>query len=203
MSESTFYVKKEELKATLEISGQVFAEEDVNAARMAASRAVDNICGRWFYAHTGAASARYFEPLNSNRIHIDDAYEVSAVKTDQDGDGTFELTWTANTGYILEPLNAAADGWPWTTLRRHPNESNGFPYYYPRSVEVTAKWGWAAVPAPIKEATTILAAALLKRSREAPFGVVAIGIDVGSAVRIARSDPHVAALLSGYVREKP
>lgn len=198
----SYYITAEELKATLEISGEVYAEDDVNAARKAASRAIDGICGRWFYAHTGAASARYFQPQSATSIFINDAYEVTTLKTDQDGDGTFEKTWTVNTEYVLEPLNALADGRPYTQICLHPLASEGFPSAYPRSVEVTGKWGWTAVPDAIKEATTILAAALLKRSREAPFGVVAIGIDVGSAVRIARTDPHIHALTTDYVRER-
>lgn len=197
------YVKREELKATLELSGQTFAQEDIDAALLAASRGIDEACGRRFYAHSGAATARYFTPRSATLIAIDDLYELTTLKTDQDGDGTFEETWTLNTGFVAEPLNAAADGWPWTRFCIHPHANKSFPYYYPRSVEVTGKWGWAAVPGTIKQATTILASKLLKRAREAPFGIVSIGIDVGATARIARTDPDISFLISPYVREKP
>lgn len=197
------YITKEELKATLELSGQSFADEDIDSARLAASRGIDEACGRWFYAHTGAASIRYFTPRAYGLIAINDLYDLTTLKTDQDGDGVFEEVWTLNTGFVVEPLNAAADGWPWTRVCVHPLASKGFPYYYPRSVELTGKWGWVAVPGEIKQATSILASKLLKRAREAPFGIVSIGIDVGSTARIARTDPDISFLISPYVREKP
>jgi hypothetical protein len=196
------YVQLEELKATLEMSGQVFADEDCKAALLAASRGVDEACGRHFYAHSGAASARYFNPSSSSLIIIDDLYDFDTLETDQDGDGTFEQAWTENGDFVLEPLNGAADGWPFTRICLHPMASQGFPSYYPRSAKVTGKWGWIAVPGAIKEATSILAAKLLRRAREAPFGIVSVGIDVGATARIASSDPDVAFLIAPFIREK-
>ena len=74
----------------------------------------------------------------------------------------------------------------------------------PLVIELFAgKFGWAAVPAAIVEATTILAAQLVKRAREAPFGVVAIGLDVGAVTRIAVTDPSIRFLISDYIRERP
>jgi hypothetical protein len=54
------------------------------------------------------------------------------------------------------------------------------------------------VPAPIVDATTMLANRLLKRKREAPLGVVALGID--TAARVARTDPDVLGLIEPYIR---
>jgi hypothetical protein len=69
----------------------------------------------------------------------------------------------------------------------------------PSSVAVTGQFGWPAVPAQVIEATTILATRLLRRAREAPFGVVGLGID-GAAVRISRFDPDVGFLLDPLVK---
>jgi len=113
------------------------------------------------------------------------------------------VTLTANTEYLLEPYNAATDGKPWTQVRVHPRASViGF-VTYPRSVRVVGRFGWQSVPAAIKEATTILAAQLLRRAREAPFGVVAIGVDVGAVARIAVTDPSIKMLVGPYMRERP
>lgn len=196
------YITDEQLKATLEISGEVFADSDVSAAITAASRGIDKACGRFFYP-ADAPSDRYYRPSSAYLVLIDDLYDFDALLTDQDGDGTFEQAWTENADFVCEPLNALADGEPFTRLCLNPNANVGFPYYYPRSVKLTGKYGWAAVPGPISEATTILASKLLKRAREAPFGIVSIGIDVGATARIARSDPDVAFLIQPYIREKP
>ncbi len=70
---------------------------------------------------------------------------------------------------------------------------------YERSIKVTGQFGWPAVPAPISEATTLLASRLFKRAREAPLGVFGLGVD-GTTVRISRTDPDVAAMIAPYNR---
>lgn len=193
------YVTSTVLKATLSLTGETFADADVASAVEAASRAVDGICDRRFYADADATQIRYFTALSGRSVWVDDLVTITTVATDTTGDGTFPETLTANTDYVAYPLNAAADSKPWTRLEIHPQSGAYFPVN-PRSVKVTGKYGWSAVPAAITQATTILASALLKRSREAPFGIVTFGVEAGAAERIARSDPHVMALVSPYVR---
>jgi hypothetical protein len=65
------------------------------------------------------------------------------------------------------------------------------------SVEVTAKWGWPAVPDSIKQATLMLSSRLYGR-KASPMGVIGVG-DFGP-VRISRSDPDIAHLLMDYRR---
>lgn len=193
------YATSADLKATLELGGETFADPDIDLAIPAASRAVDQVCGRRFYKDTDATSVRYYSPTGGERLWIDDIVTVTTVQADPGGDGTFEETWTVNTDYILEPMNAAADGWPYTTLRLHPRSSRYLPVDYPRSVKVTGQFGWSAVPESVAMATKLIASKLVKRVREAPFGVVGLGFD-GAAVRIASQDPDVRVLLAGYVR---
>ena len=196
------YLAAEQLKATLELSGSVFAEEDVKAVIKAASRGIDGVCRRRFWADS-ADQTRYYTPLSPDQILIDDLLTITSLATDQDGDGTYEKTWLAATGYVLEPANAAADGRPYTRIRRHPLANWGFPDYYPNSVKLTGKFGWAAVPDEIVTATSMLAARLFRRTREAPFGVIAIGLDIGAVTRVAATDPDVRTLTTDYIREKP
>lgn len=200
----TTYITGEELKATLEISGQTYADSDVTAAVLAASRGIDEACNRRFYPDTDANQIRYYTPQLLDKVVIDDLITFTALDTDQTGDGSFGYSWIQNTDFVLEPLNAPANSEPWTALRAHPRHrlTFGFPSYYPRSVRVTGKFGWAATPDAIVEATTILAAQLLKRSREAPFGIVAFG-DTGAVSRLAVTDPSVKFLLQRYIRERP
>jgi hypothetical protein len=193
------YVTPEVFKATLQLDGTSYANADVQRAISAASRAVDLECGRKFSGDT-VATDRYFTPESSYTVLIDDLYDFDALVTDQDGDGTFEQSWTENAGFYLAPLNASADGWPFTQLCLHPLASQGFPSAYPRSVKVTGKWGWSEIPDPIVQATVLVAGKLLKRSREDPGGsgeALALG---GAAVRLAGADPTVKGLLAPYVR---
>ena len=194
------YVELDDMKATLEIAGESFADEDLRLAITAASRGIDNLANRRFYADANANQVRYYTPDDSCRLRIDDLATLTAVAVDQDGDGTFEETWTQNTDFTLGPLNAQADGWPWTVIDTHPNGSYSFPTAYPRSVRVTGKFGWPSVPFPVKEATIVLASKLMRRAREAPFGVVSVGLELGGVARIARTDPDVMFLVGPYIR---
>jgi len=196
----SLYIQVEEFKSTIELSGTSFSDEDVKGALRASCRAIDEICGRRFYPDDDALQVRYYSPDNYWTLYIDDIVTVTSLKTDDAGDGTFENTWTLNTDYIAEPLNAAADSQPWTKLCVHPSGTHFFPVNFPRSVELTGMFGWSAVPAQVEEATTLLAHRLLKRARQAPFGISGLGLD-GSVVRIMLSDPDVMMLLRPFQRD--
>lgn len=196
---SNEYVTVAELKATLTLTGQTYADADITLAVYAASRAIDNYCRRRFYADTDATQVRYYRGLTDTPIlRIDDLVTLTSVQTDPGGDGTYEETWTLNTDFTLEPDNATADGKPTTLIRMHESGRYSFSSSYPRTVKVTGKFGWPSVPHEVKAATSILATQLLKRAREAPFGVVALGVD--TAARITRTDPHLKLLLDPYVK---
>lgn len=191
------YADAEELKATLELSEETFADADIDLALTAASRGIDSATGRRFWKDA-TAKTRYYSAPAWDRVWINDLAELTSVTTDPGDDGTFTQAWTLNTDFFLEPLNAAEDGWPWTSIRVRGRSGLYLPVCE-RSVKVVGKFGWAAVPEPIVQATKIIASKLMKRSREAPFGVVGMGMD-GAAVRIATSDAEVAGLVGPYVR---
>lgn len=195
------YVTNDDFKASVDLTGFSFADDDVTAAILGASIAVDEICGRRFYDDADANQVRYYSPSRPDIVAVHDIVTLTSIKLDGDDDGTFETTLTSGQ-YVLEPLNAAADARPWTHIRLRPTSRLWFTTSYPRSVEVTAEFGWAAVPTPISEATKIIAAQVLRRKREAPFGVISASLD-GGAVYIARSDPQVQMLVEPYVRLDP
>ncbi len=194
------YATAVELKSTLELSGESFADADVTLALTAASRALDNLCERRFYKDADATQVRYYSPQAAVSLRIDDLVTFTALASDDDGDGTFETTWVLNTDFVLEPLNATADNWPWTTIRVRSSGSRWLPDDE-RSVRLTGQFGWVAVPEAIKEATLVLASRLLRRAREAPFGVIAAGLDAAAAIHIARFDPDVKLLTGSYMRD--
>lgn len=72
-----------------------------------------------------------------------------------------------------------------------------FPGTKRAAVQVTARWGWVAVPAPVKAACLISAAETFKL-REAPFGVASFQ-DFGLA-RV-RDNPIARRKLNPYRRD--
>lgn len=195
------YVTLSALKATLNLSTESFADADIGVALEAASRGVDDVCHRRFWADPDANQVRYYNPFAQQILKIDDLVTLTTLATDPGGDGTFELTWTLNSDFTFGPQNADADGFPWEIVKVHPNGRYIFPKDMPRSVKVTAKFGWPAIPPKVISATGIIAHKLLRRAREAPFGIVSmIGADSGVAMRIARNDPDVMFLLDRYIK---
>ena len=202
--ETHTYVEIEEFKSTAQMLGDSHADYDILRALRAASRGIDEALGRRFWPDADATQVRYYTPLRKERVYIDDLVTLTTLKTDADGDGTFENTWTANTDFVLGPLNAAADGKPYTWIDVHPRRTGSLwlPVQYPRSVQVTGKFGWAAVPPQIVTLCTIITARLLKRSREAPMGIVALGLD-GATMRASQlaRDPEYQYLTDGLSRK--
>ena len=72
----------------------------------AASRAIDDLCKRWFYCHE---APRYFDGTSSP-LFCDDILSVTDIKLDEDGDGIYEKTM-APEDYVLYPLNTLPKTW--------------------------------------------------------------------------------------------
>ncbi len=195
------YVTLAALKQYLKIS-DTFDDDELNDALASASRSIEKYCGRQFN-DAGSATARVYYPDSWRRVVVDDFHTTTGlvVKTDQGDDGTYETTWSA-TDYLLEPLNGIVDGetgWPFhrictTGARWFPVAHYTYLLSYRPSVEVTARWGWAAIPAPVKQACLIIAAETF-RLKEAPFGVAGYG-EFG-VVRV-RDNPMAASRLGPY-----
>lgn len=193
------YATLAELKTRLRI-----ADNDDNdaltSALAVASRGVEACCNRQFN-DAGSATARVFKPTAPTWSTVDDFSTSTGlvVAVDVGDDGTYETTW-ASTDYELWPLNGITGGqtgWPYSKIRV-VGAGRYFPRYPRRAVlQVTARWGWTAVPAPVKEAALILAEDLFKL-RDTPFGVGGYG-EYGR-VR-ARENPNVWLRVSPYVRD--
>jgi len=177
------------------------------SATAAANQYVVEYCGRVFdKTVTGSASARVYKPDDPCYTWTHDFWETSvlAVKVDQGNDGTFEETWVLNTDFYLEPLDGLLDGSPRPYYKIVALPGKLFPTwgYYPTwgvrpSVQVTAAWGWSAVPDPVKYATLVQAGRLFSR-KDSPQGVIG-GFADFTALRVsARIDPDVADLLAPF-----
>lgn len=188
------YVSVPELKVYLNITG---ATDDalVTQAASSASRQIERYCGRQFNKTTTAA-ARVYRTERCDVVQVDDFHTTTdlVVKNDTADDGTYGETWSSS-DYVLEPFGGIEDGVSGFPYRKIVAvESTRF-YVGPRPrVQVTAQWGWAAVPDAVKQATYILAAQLFGL-KNATLGVAGFG-EFG-VVRV-RDIPQVAALVDPY-----
>lgn len=73
-----------------------------------ASRFIDEKCLRVFYVFTGT---RYFRGAGNKLFLPDDLLSITTLKTDEDGDGTFENTLTEDTDFVLQPPNWFPKTW--------------------------------------------------------------------------------------------
>lgn len=191
------YATTAELKTRIGESSATF-DTVLGEALSTASRWIEKYCGRQFNA-AGSATARVYYPQSRLVATVEDISTTTGlvIKTDDGNDGTYETTW-ASTDYQLEPLNGVVDGetgWPYYRIRAVGS------YEFPCSradelapLQVTANWGWSAVPAAVKEACLMLAEETYKL-REAPFGVAGYG--QYGAIRV-RMNPRATDLLGPY-----
>ena len=121
------YLTSTELKKTLSLGGETFADEDINRALTAASRGIDGACNRRFWKDADADQVRYYTPISDQLVRIDDLVELDGVATDRNRDGTYADAWTLDTDFTLEPANAAADGKPYELITRRPNGRYSWP----------------------------------------------------------------------------
>lgn len=188
------YVELSEVKDSLELSGEVYADDDLRLAISAASRVVEAMCGRRFDLDD-ADQTRSYVPYRFDFVPIDDLVTVTSIDSDLDETGSYDI-WAA-TDYRLEPLNNALDGWPFTQIRLTGLSDFGPFDQGVGTIRITGRYGWPEVPDEVKMATKMLASRLLKRVREAPLGIAGMGVD-GIAVRVSRSDPDVLMLLAPF-----
>ncbi len=190
------YITTAELKMYAKITD---SDDDTSIANVvvAISRNIERFTGRQ-YNDAGSATARTYAATNSHHVEVDDFSTVNGlvVETDTGLDGAY-ATAIASTSYTLFPLNGVVEGqtgWPYRKITLHTagtfTVSEGRPL-----VQVTARWGWSAVPADIKQAALIQGARIFGR-RESVHGVLGAGDFV---VRVSnRLDPDVEEMLRHY-----
>ncbi len=189
-------------------SAETGDDPKLELAVAAASRQIDGYCGQRFWQDGSVVDRVYVtECLNELELcDTDDGAGISTttglvVKLDTDDSGTFETTLTIDTDFYLEPRNAAdrVPVWPYTTVRL-----TGANYWFTRSayarptVQISAKFGWPAVPDDITKACLVQASQLFK-AKDAVFGGVALG-DAGATMFVRASLNQIAAALCAPYR---
>lgn len=190
------YATTQEIKSRLDVGDEVDDNALANAL-LVASRGIEKMCGRQFNKAT-VATARVYRPETARRVAVDDFHTTTdlVIETDDGDAGTFDTTLAAS-AYELYPLNGVVDGeagWPWSRIKAV--NSTWFPCGSRATVRVTAQWGWAEVPAVVKEACLIAAVEIFKL-KDAPFGV---GGYTDFGIMRVRDNPFVARMLAPYVR---
>jgi hypothetical protein len=198
------YITMAELRTYLRVTATTDATDPDTGIELiaaeAAARAIERACHRRFDAEAATATARvYTATKTAGRYFCDiddlaDGTTITGVVFDSTGNGDYDSTPT--TAYRVGPTNASVRGLPYTRLLF---DLGTWPPLYEEGVEVTAKWGWTAVPTSIKQANLIQAARFVKR-RDAAFGVAG-SPDMGNELRLlAKLDPDVALIVGSFKR---
>lgn len=184
------YATLAELKVKLRITDTA-DDTELQDKLSSASRRIDRDTGRRFWVDS-SATARTYRATHETLLLIDDISTTTGLVVEV-GRGS---TWTAvdSSGYDLLPENALADGKAIETLER---VDACWPLWGSTRVRVTAKWGWPAVPDPIKDACLLLATRLFRR-KDSPEGVAGFG-DLG-VVRLSRYDADYENAIAPYVK---
>ena len=196
-----YYCSAEELKSRLRIGG-TRDDSEIALAIAAATRAVDGYCDRYFYR---AADIRTYIPDDIYSVCTDDFVSVTTLGTDPAGNtpqgNPFPITWAA-TDFQPWPYNPGNLGEPWPFTRIKAVGSKTFPWVIPQilmrqdRVQLTAVYGWPAVPQAVRTATLIAASELL-RMKDAPGGAEGPG---EFAFATIPESPRIRQLLAPYVR---
>lgn len=202
MAISNGYATLAEIQARL---GNTLAANESILENMieAASRWIDAYCGRRFYRTANDETRVYTasDPAVLGPVDgLDDVGSITTLKTDEDEDRTYEVTWTANVDYELEPVNASLDSRPYMHIYCHPTGNYSFPTHR-RGVQIVGKFGYCATgsyPEPINEACLLIAEKTWHRSINAPLGVMG-SPEIGQ-VYLPSRDPELKKLLDPYAK---
>lgn len=136
----------------------------------------------------------------SEYLDIPPLLTVTTVKTDDDGDGVYETTWTTPTDYLLWPRNDEVK------RRVDVNRVTGthFLTVGQSTVQIAGTWGileGGLTPYPIRRATLLLAMNYYRRP-SSQLNSNGLG---GAAIHFGYIDPDVASILwsvAGKYREE-
>lgn len=109
----------------------------------AISRQTELRTGNRFYSET---RTRVYTARESCSLLVDNLLAVTSLKTDGDGDRTYEDTWAA-TDYDLDPANALYESppAPYWEICTTPDGDYRFPVGVKRGVQVVGRWGYYEV----------------------------------------------------------
>jgi hypothetical protein len=186
------YVSVAEIKAAIGIASTDVADDPaITLAIEAASSSIDDWCHRSFDLSEPVTRLYRYQ---GSRLSVDDIGSLTGLALAVD-------PFLNGVSFYLDPPNALVDGKPWTHLSTDSGTAiptittslNG------PNVSVTARFGWPAVPAVVKQAARIQAMRFYKR-KDAPFGISG-SPDMGGEMRLlSQLDPDVQALVRPLIK---
>jgi hypothetical protein len=166
------YVEQSEMTDYLR-STIVADEVDIQAAILAAESTIDAYCGRTFTVPT-TATARTFVVSDPYVVNVPDIANTTNLAIVDNGTtisaSYFQMEIAPG---VTGPISVSGRTWPYTSIRRlsgtwyHDSYGND-------SLSITARWGWAAIPPEIPQATKLLARDFLL-ARDMAFGIMQTG----------------------------
>jgi hypothetical protein len=184
-------------------------DDRMSIAINAASRAIDRHCGRQFWqTSTSGGDTRYATASDASVLMERDLgidiLSLSSLSTDEDGDRTYERSWTTG-DYDLLPHNAASEYKPYTQIGVTPDGSYAFPVGVEKGVKLVGVFGYCTTGGQDQWAGEVRAACLIQASRFYERAVTPMGVAGGGAfgeMRLSdRLDPDVELMLSRLMRD--
>lgn len=184
------YCTPEQVKSRTGIADNL-DDREILAACRSVSRWIDEHCDRTFARREVTLQ---LTPCGPYAVETPDIVSVITLKTDEDGDGVYETTWSAS-DFELQPVGASTqlEARPYTSIAAVG--SRLFPVTYSRGrrarAEAATVAGWPTLPAAVNESAAILTGDYLALGGM-KFGVAGYG-EYG-AVRARLSSPALAML---------
>jgi hypothetical protein len=188
-----WYASRDALKARLALESSHTARDEVlDAILEGTSRLIERECGgRWFYPQTRTF---YLQAERGACLALPPhgLLAVTSLKTDEDGDRTYETAWTTD-DYDLEPQAAPYQPIPepYREILVNPNGDYLFPHYR-RGVELAGSWGWYDV----RQSAGTLGGAISSTSATSVTMTAGHSVDVGHTLRIDDEQLFVTAVSS-------
>lgn len=223
MVSNVAYTTASEIRASMDAASSD-DDGQLTSLAMAASRFIDGYCGRMEdgFVASDTASARVYPGSGRRWMWIDEAIEIEEIKVKQSvTDPTFSKTladteWRGFRGDPQTPstinfnktpyhgimLSASAtitrwlEGAYWDSAFYFYNDrdSNTEEAFEP-TIEITAKWGYAATVHPIVRQATIMQAIRLYKRQQGGMADALLSGDFGQSRFLSEVDKDVKALL--------
>lgn len=190
------YATLAQIKARL---GDVGSDSDPLLTELAgdASRLIDRFTGRRFDVDA-VDVVRLMDGRGSDVLFTPDLASLTAVRVRSGKQQAWRTVPVADV--LLQPADRRSE-WPalWIEIADEPSGTEAVFPKGDRTVELTGKFGWAAVPSDVKTACIDIAINLF---RARGSGVDPSGIDLVGQAPFARAMPALAHRLTEYVRTR-